>query len=824
MVPRIACLALAVTTAVAGAGQPLTEPPGPQHELAEPLCYCVGLQGPGAAEVAARMGLNAVAYRLPVDTASRLEDLREELAEVTAAGLKIILQLPTNLGYEQPQIRLGSREYWGRLESYVAAVVPALKDTAGLVAWQTDDFPERTVQFDANELRQFLSNRYGSLEGVNRAWGSEFTAWERIDRAAALGADEKAPWGVGPASVDVAQWQVLTVLGVLERWAAAVRRLDPDHMLMTGRLSLYRTLASVPPGYDVAVPAIRPDVLEDDPLAADVHAVDMARRAGRFGVIPSLYVPLPPSPLYRDGTLRNWVLEAAAHGARGFALDGWERIATVKPMGADEPVPLEPERVLERATIIGQTVGDLVNRQVFGVRPRPSYAFLWTPYAGGLEVLQVPAYGYIEGWSPVEPGGLFFSFRRGCAWGPADYLTVEDVPLTNLDQYGAILAPQVLDLPEPTQQALADWVSGGGVLVADAGLGMKETGSWLRLPDALTPVFGMSRFELGQVLMGGWQVTRGHELLPDLKSGARAVGSMDPKQPQTAPATQRRPQAIKGWAAYAKPASVVTTVAVADTRADPREQGRVLAGIFAHSRGAGGGVFASFRLWERWEPADPLFAAFHGSLCARRGKYVLGAGAARTAGGFWPGAVSVVPEADGVALVARASGVVELAAVEVDDALYSGAYCQASAASRLSDGRRSGDVSLMVETVAGSLLRLRRQGVAVRPYEGTCLSRLEACGPRAVQVMIYGGDAVLQQSREGLVVHSAAPTLVRVLVSDGEYEVKPGSAHRVTVTSRRGAERSFEVRADAGGHLDFDVSAQQTGVLIEPAGAEAPGQ
>lgn len=803
------CLLTAVLTVV---GPRLLTPTALAHppRLSEPLSFCIGLQGPGTAEIIRRLGLNALQYRLPLDAPRRLEEIRRDLAEASAAGLRIVLQLPTALGYEQ-QIRLGFKDYWRELEQYLRAVVPALKDTPGLAAWQMDDFVEKAVNFDDAELREFLADRYGSLDGLNAVWESSFRDWNQIGRAVALASDEKAPWGLGQASIDVADWQVAVQREILARWAAALRRWDDSHILMAGRISLYRTFLAVPSSYDVLMPAIRPDVFEDDPLTCNVHAVDMARRGGRFEVIPSLYIPLPPSPLYQEGVVREWVLEAASHGARGFALDDWRRLTTYRLVGQDTVVPLEEGRVGERVDFLGDLLRDLTPG-VFGVRPNPCYAFLWTPYAGGLEAFNVPAYGYIEDWSEVQPTRLFVAFRRGCTWGTPDYLAPEDVPLVDLDRYSAVFAPQALSVPEPAQQALADWANKGGVLVADVGLGVSQTGSWHVLPDTLAAVLGLPELYSGGMLVGTWQVTRAHELLPDLKPGERPVGSVDAKQPQVAPATERRPTAVKGWGAYALAGPAVTAVGIVDVRPVPGRTGRGIAGVFAHPYGAGGGIFASFRLWERWEPGDPLFAAFHGSLCRRHARYAL-------SGSFWPADVSMVPEVDGVALVSHQGAIVEVTALAADDALYSGAYCLASAEARLPDGRRSGDVSLLVEAPPRSLLRLRRQAVSVRPYIGSCLSRVRLVGPAALEILAYGADPVLQQRRQGVEVLQTAAVTVRVLVGNGTYRVEPGSRHRVTMTMARGASQSFEVTADAGGHLDFDVVAQKTTILVEPLAA-----
>ncbi|MCD6352479.1 MAG: hypothetical protein J7M26_10195, partial [Armatimonadetes bacterium] len=63
----LTALAMLVVLAAAGSAWPapagLGVRSGPAHPLPEPISYCVGLQGPGAAEAARRMGLDAIEYK-----------------------------------------------------------------------------------------------------------------------------------------------------------------------------------------------------------------------------------------------------------------------------------------------------------------------------------------------------------------------------------------------------------------------------------------------------------------------------------------------------------------------------------------------------------------------------------------------------------------------------------------------------------------------------------------------------------------------------------------------------------------------------------------
>lgn len=782
-----------------------------KNSLQEPLFFIVGLQGEGAEETAKSIGFNAIAYRLPYDAPRKLDAIREELATIGQNGLKVVVQLPTCFGLEQ-RIDLESRTYWQTLESYVSAVVQALRDLPGLAAWQTDDYLERAIRYSDPELAAFLEERYGTLSALNTAWGTDFSDWRQVTREAALSADDDHPWGIGAPSVDVADWMAATFERVMERWAAAVRRHDPVTPLMTGRISLYRSLASVPTSYDVVVPAIRPDVWEDDPVAGNVHMVDMARRGGRFDVIPSLYVPLPPSPLYAQGAVTWWALEAAAHGARGFCVEDWRRLTTVAPEGEGQPRPLEPSRVQQRLDVLARQLGAIAQPKVFSVRPRPNYAFLWTPYAGGLEAFGVPGYGYLDKWSPGEPGWLFWAFRRGCAFGVADVLTPRDIPTARLDRYGAIFAPHALSVPEPIAQMLADWVEGGGALVADIGLGMYQSGDWRAVPTPLAAVTGLSRLLGGAVVSGNWQVTRASNLTPLLPAGARPRGIAG-QRTGVAPATERRPRAFDSWMAYCAPPLDVETIAIADTRASTDGRTRVVAGIFGHHHGQGAGIYATFRLWERWDPADPLFAAFCEPLCGFRASY-------RLAGGFFPGDTSLAATEDGAVLVARRGGVREVLAMNADDTLHLGAYCYTSAAARAPDGRRSGDVILYAETPAGGLLVLTKAPVAVHPYAGGCLCRLDQYDAEGLQLTLYGEPAGIVLG-DKISIRRPVASQVRVVVGDGPYKVAPGSLHSLTLQDKGQTPATQTIRADSTGHLDFSLWAKETVVVVKPVGTKS---
>jgi hypothetical protein len=324
----------------------------------------------------------------------------------------------------------------------------------------------------------------------------------------------------------------------------------------------------------------------------------------------------------------------------------------------------------------------------------------------------------------------------------------------------------------------------------------------------VSTITGLARFTNGMMRTGPWQVTRASALLPGLPVGAEALG-MSGAARGVASATERKPRAYESWLAYCTPPPEVDTIAIADTQPTADKKGRVVGGIFGCRHGQGGGVYASFRLWDRWEPGDPLFAAFHDAICSRRARY-------RLTGPFWPGVASLAVEEDGPTVVARSGGVVEVVAMGARDALHEGAYCATSAHGR---GPRGGDVDLLVDAPSGGLYHLRRTPVAVRPYQGGCLSKLELIGPKALQIMLYGDEATVRSGAGGLRITRPVANDVEVVVTGGTYPVAPGSAHLVTAARERRDAVKQVVKADAAGRLDIAVRAQRTRVTIEPAPA-----
>jgi hypothetical protein len=272
-----------------------------------------------------------------------------------------------------------------------------------------------------------------------------------------------------------------------------------------------------------------------------------------------------------------------------------------------------------------------------------------------------------------------------------------------------------------------------------------------------------------------------------------------------ATATERRPRPYESYLEYCSVPQDVETIAIADTKPTADKKARLVGGIFGRQHGQGGGVYASFRLWDMWDPTDPLFATFHDGVCGRRATY-------RLVGGFWPGGASMSVEEDGPVLVTRGAGTVELVAFAARNGLYEGAYCYTDA--------QSGDVDLLLDAVGGGLYHLRRMPVAVRPYGGRCLAKVELVGPKALQVMLYGDQAQVRNTTTGVQILRPVANEVEVTVASGVYPIAPGSAQKVTVAEEGRKALQQILTADAAGRVDVTVRAHRTRLTIEPAPAQ----
>ncbi|HEY3398289.1 MAG TPA: hypothetical protein VGM19_11610 [Armatimonadota bacterium] len=779
--------------------------------------WLYGLQGSAAPETALRLGLTTL--YLPVTTSvSDLEDCRRVVATAHQAGLQVIIALPC-LSAKQPADPWDPafREDAG---ARLRTVVRQLQAEPGVDAWAVADYPERELQLTPTDFQAFLQTRYPSLPALNAAWGSAFPTWGDITPTTARALDAQQPFAVGRASIEVADFQADGLHRLLAFWADEVRGLDPTRPLFTGRLALYRSLVSVPDSYRYVVPEMPVEVLEADLLSQNVQAVDLARQGGAREVVPSLRLPVPPDPNYATGrTLARWLREAALHGARGAAVDGLTRLRD-NPSSAD---------VTEKLTAALRSVAG-----AFCVRPRCRLAILYEPYAEGLAVEKLPVYGYLAGLAPGEPSLLMQTLRLGGCYGLVDYLSRDQLVSADLGGYSAILAPTALRLPPEVQGKLRTYVERGGRFVCDLGAGLFETGAWLALPPDLARICGVTAFGALDTRAGDLNFNAPSPVFPSLIPPAHTRGFAKPRPERfTGTPNELRTWTFEGLMGFvnlapgARPLGVITALVKQPAPAAPPGQGNAalraaqlaeqqrstqFAGLMAQPYGQGWALYCTTTLWARWDPSDPLFAAFHNDLWAPRARFQLD----RSAGGapveFCPGEESVsllnVTDRAQTALVTALSD---------DNRLYDGALAQVAPL----PGRLVGPAALRLtwDLAAGQLLTAPCRPVAVQPLGSTALAFLNSYSAAGISLEVAGPGALVSRDLQRHRTFSAGQAVdLQVAVSDGEYRVAPGSWHTVTVDRGFGAPLVSTVAANEDGVLLLPLNVRRARIEIAPGG------
>ncbi|MFQ6096086.1 MAG: hypothetical protein ACE5O2_00035, partial [Armatimonadota bacterium] len=524
----------------------------------------------------------------------------------------------------------------------------------------------------------------------------------------------------------------------------------------------------------------------------------------------------------------SWIRLCAAHGARGVAFASWPRLRRA--------ISAEPELAarLGGGTPLTDALRSELARNPFDLHPRASAAILYEPYAKGASTRasaepgvrrrEANLYGFMDkGGAEFDP--LFSAFGGGTAFGGVDVLTVEDVTHVDLDQYGVILAPQAFSAPPEALAALDEYVMRGGALVADFGFGVRQTGSWLAMPDRAAALFGIRKFIGISNTYGAWRaqdarITSAVPGFPSLAQGLQTAGDAPRHSAPGAGPTSAGTAAFSGFHATAALSPRTLVLAIIATAYD-ESIGQGFSGVFVNPRGMGIAVYATVLLWEHWPPTDPVYRAFHADLLARRPAVVLHGARDLFARGLAVGATE-----EGVWALNKGRAAV-LARVFVPGArgrAYVGAVAEASAALKNPEGTRAGAELVSFPIAPGELVLVRSAPLRAEPLARTCAILLTTYSPDEVRFVIGGPNARARRSRDGGVRIQAGLTGdVRVTLEDGEYRVEPGSRHVISIRHPTGRTppKTLRITADAKARLRFTESFSHHVVTITPAADSA---
>ena len=754
------------------------------------LLWARGVAAEGDLDEYAASGFNTVYVLIRDDGEDALAALDTFITAAEARGLLVVGALaPSSLGGVGGTglpIDASSPAYAEAVTDFVGGVVARLGDHPSLIGWSVEAVPPRLVAQTDLGFRAYLQSWHGSLTAVNRAWGTAFTDWGQVRLAGIRDVDSLRPAGLGRASIDLALYRQASYAEALSLWATALRGASPGRLLLAANLPDYRSIISVRPDFDGLVIDTLPSTAEPDWETHNVHAVDIARRANRFAAVQTLAV----GSRSEVGQVAAWINAALLHGAAGIALSDWQSIRDSDPIKG----------------VVRQTAEAIGATGAFPAQPAPRAAILYQPIAGGALRDGRGLYGYLDGMTPNEPTGLFRIVRNGSRFGQFDVLSLDRVSEVDLSDYGVIIAPMALYLPEDIQVALHAFVLRGGALVTDAGIGMYQAeGTATSVPEVMRDLLGIRYVDLAQP--------------PPLQyPGGGTVFS-----PGFAPDTGISIPIGPGDVASPIDPDVEWLAAFIEELMGEPEVAKYLGQSFTGEnsprlrvRGLGRGfaVYAPTFLYQNWSPNDPYFAEFHARVLANgRDLEVV------TPSGLWPG-VAAAGYSDGSIAVASPAGV---AASVIAYGAANRLYAIPGGAVRVANPDEEARIEILFPREALSVARPLPIWVGTTEAGAVATVSVSWYGPDRVELIVNGTGASATFGRNGLTIRGGARTAIQILVQDGSYAVKAESVHRVTLTEatrrQRQWQEDFAPNPDTGA-LAIPVLTAGGRIVIEPAPEE----
>ena len=433
--------------------------------------------------------------------------LDDALGVLGKHGISVILGTPTAVmpawvARKYPETLAmrpdGSRIIWGvrknncftsgayRLlsERITRAMAEHFKDAPHVIGWQTDNEfggPGCYCPTCRADWQDWLRAKYGTLEELNRAWGTHFWGhrygtWGEIQMPDYAGTGWKhAADGVHNPSLclDWQRYQSWLNVRFQADQVRILREVCPRHFVTHNFMGLYSELDY----YDLAKDLDfvswdnysvwgKPEIPYNSSAAADVmrglkrkNVWIMEQTAG-----PGGWSTFGRNP--RPGEIRKIAYQQVAHGADGMVWFRW-RTCTAGREQYWHGLLGHDGRPLRRYREAAQTARELHQlwAELEGTTLKPEVAIIYD-YETIWALRIQPGFG---GNNYHEAMMRYFRalFRAGVS---VDMIKPDE----DLSQYRAVIAPDFNVVPDETAGRLADYVSRGGVLLADCRFGVKD--------------------------------------------------------------------------------------------------------------------------------------------------------------------------------------------------------------------------------------------------------------------------------------------------------------------------------------------------------------
>jgi beta-galactosidase len=438
-----------------------------------------------------------------------------------------------------------SKNYQRLASDLVTRIAKRYSDNPHIIAWHVNNEYGGNCYCDAcaKEFRQWLKNRYHTLDQLNQAWNMNVWShtihdWDEIVVPNELG-DAWGPEGsetiVAGLSVDYLRFQSDQLLNLYQMEKQIIEQYSPDIPVTTNFHSLPNKMI------DYQKWAKSQDIISYDsypaydmPTYHPAFLYDMMRTLKQQPFMlmestPSQVNWQPYSPLKRPGQMRATELQAVAHGADTVqffqlkqALGGSEKYhgAVISHSGrTDTRAFREVARLGHDLRKVGPTIkGSMPTAKV-------AIVFDWSNFW---------SFEYVDGitndlqYLPIILDYYRQFYERNI---PTDVISVDD----DFSKYDLVLAPVLYMVKPGLEKKITDYVAQGGHLLTTFMSGMVDasdniypggypgplkqvTGIWVEESDAILP-----DQDIKIPLTGGQQLS-GH-LMADLihLEGAKAI-------------------------------------------------------------------------------------------------------------------------------------------------------------------------------------------------------------------------------------------------------------------------------------------------------------
>jgi beta-galactosidase len=452
--------------------------------------------------------------------------LDEAIETLAARDVKVILGTPTAVmpawvARKYPEALAmkpdGTRVVWGgrknncfsnedyrRLSAGITrAMAEHYKDHPNVIGWQTDnEFGGTDCRCDRCRARfqDWLRRKYGTLDELNRAWGTHFwglkvQTWDEIT----IPDSREGEWAISSPSASLDWMRYTSWLNVdfQAEQVRIIRDLCPDHQFVTHNFmglfqnmdyyELAKDLDFVSwDNYPVFSDWAKPGISYGASFAADVMR---GLKRKNFWIMEQSAGPLGWGTFSRNlrpGEIRRIAYQQLAHGADAQIWFRWRTCTAGREqywhglLGHDG----KPGRRYQEAAQVAK-----------------EYAKLEDDLAGTTVKSDVAViYDYDSIWAlRFQPGFEGNSFQGAVArYQRALFRAGVNVdmvrPGADVSGYRLVLAPALHVLPDDLAAQLVAFVESGGVLLADARTGVKDETNLAHartLPGLLTPALGI---------------------------------------------------------------------------------------------------------------------------------------------------------------------------------------------------------------------------------------------------------------------------------------------------------------------------------------------